>query len=186
MKKYLISEFGKEEGSRIYTSATALEKKLVAQLPQNQSKINKAISKKIVSLIAVYRVLQNDYPDKAFDIIYKYQVDVVGGGNNRKFLKLEKVPGFFGIFKWVYYRILGWTDLCGIEYGENKRNKFNFFVTRCLWVDVCKLYGCPELTVCWCHSDTAGFKGMKNLEFIRTVTLAEDGVPCDYCFRKCK
>jgi len=36
------------------------------------------------------------------------------------------------------------------------------------------------------HCDTAGFKDMKKLEFLRTVTLAEDGVPCDYCFMKCK
>lgn len=182
MINYLKQRLGEEEGSRVWAETQTRIPSMVLQLPEYKTRFKRKAVRHIAEYVALYLVLKERGHADAFDIIHRYSIDVAGERNNRKFRKFEKMPGFFGFYKAVYWWLLHHNDLCDYEYGEKTRARFNFYVTRCLWLDVCTLFGAPELTVCWCHCDTAGFKDMKKMEFRRTCTLAEDGKPCDYCF----
>lgn len=182
MENYLIEKLGEGEGKRVWAETQTRIPSMVLRLPAYNSRFTRKAAKHIVEYVALYIVLKENGRGDAFDLIHSYAIDVAGERNNLKFKKLEKMPGFFGFYKAVYWWLLHHNDLCDYEYGEKTRDRFNFFVTRCLWLDVCSLFGVPELTVCWCHCDTAGFQDMKKMEFRRTCTLAEDGKPCDYCF----
>jgi len=184
MKKFLTQELGESRGTAVLARAEALAKELRTQLPAGQSRTTRAVALRMLKVIALYKVLQQEVPDQAYPLVHKYQVEVVGSKNNRLFRRLEKLPGFFTLYRKIYLFVLRHTDMCGIRFGDNTAERFNFWVTRCLWLDTCRHYGCPELTTTWCHCDTAGFNGLKKLEFRRSVTLAEDGQPCDYCFVK--
>ena len=182
MKNYLKQVLGKSEALRVWHEMETMLPSMALRLPPYKSRITRKAALKTLPVIAMYQVLKSSGRKDAFDIAYRYEVDVVGEANNRKFKSLEKLPGFFGLYKKVYWTLLHHNDMCDYAFGENTPNSFNFYVTRCLWLDVCTLFGVPELTVAWCHCDTAGFAGMTKLEFRRTCTLAENGKPCDYCF----
>ena len=184
MEQYLIRSLGEDTGKRIWTEVSTQVPSMALSLPAYKSSMTRKSALKILPVIALYKTLQKDGRADAFDIAYRYMIDVVGAANNRKFRSLEKLPGFFGLYKSVYWFILHHNEMCDYAFGEKKADRFNFFVTRCLWLDVCTQFGVPELTRCWCDCDTAGFKDMRKLEFLRSVTLAGDGKPCDYCFVK--
>ena len=182
MEKYLKKTLGEECGKRIWSRIEAAMPRMVSQLPKSKSWLKRIAIKQILPVIALYKVLKEDGREDTFTFTYRYMIEEVGESNNKKFRSMEKVPGFFSFYKAVYWYVLHHNDLCGYEFGTKDKNHFSFFVTRCLWLDVCTQFGVPELTVCWCHADTAGFKDLKTMEFRRSLTLAEDGKPCDYCF----
>ena len=183
MENYLQQTLGEDYGKKLWSRIETAVPRMAPQLPKYKSRLTRTAASHILPVIALYKALKEDGREDAFDFIYRYMTEEVGGANNRKFRSMEsKVPGFFSLYKAVYWFILHHNDMCAYEFGTKDKEHFNFFVTRCLWLDVCSQFDVPELTVCWCHADTAGFKDMKTFEFLRSVTLAEDGKPCDYCF----
>ena len=182
MEKYLKKTLGKEYTDQLMARVKAAVPGMKKQLPDYKSFLTTNVAHGILPVIALYKALLEDGHEDAFDIVYRYLTESVGGKNNRLYGKLENVPGFFPLFKALYWFLLKHNNMCDYEFGSKDKKHFNFFVTRCLWVDLCRQFGCPELTVCWCHADTASYKGLRRLEFRRSVTLAEDGKPCDYCF----
>ena len=182
MKKYLKKTLGEEYGKKVWDRIETTVPGMALQMPESKSWLKRKAVEQILPVIALYKALKEDGRDDAFEFTYQYMINEVGGANNKKFRSMEKMPGFFSFYKAVYWYALHHNDLCGYELGTKDAEHFNFFVTSCLWLDICTQFGVPELTVCWCHADTAGFKDLKTMEFRRSVTLAEDGKPCDYCF----
>ena len=185
MEKYLKNTLGEEYGTRLMARVKEAVPAMKQELPEYDSFLTKKVAHSILPVIALYKALQQDGREDAHEMIYRYMTESVGAKNNRLYHRLETyVPGFFPMFKALYWYLLKHNNMCDYVLGTNEKKKFNFFVSRCLWVDICKQFGCPEITVCWCHADTAAYKGLKKIVFRRSVTLAEDGKPCDYCFVK--
>ncbi len=65
----------------------------------------------------------------------------------------------------------------------NEKDEFFMDVKRCFFARYSMELGYPELGVLFCGADRVYFEEFQGeVEFSRTVTLAEDGVECDFAF----
>ncbi len=54
-------------------------------------------------------------------------------------------------------------------------------MTKCLFLDTCSKYGCPELTQCFCHTDDIKNADLHpNLCWNRTQFMKNGGAFCDF------
>jgi hypothetical protein len=77
----------------------------------------KTLTNIILPRIALYDVLIKYEPKTAVSVMRKYMMDVVAYGKHSSTAKMEKIPGFFYIYKSVFLKIMRTTDL-QVESGK--------------------------------------------------------------------
>lgn len=99
-------------------------------------------------------------------------------------LKMEKLPGFYAIYRSIFLKIIRKTDLQKSNQKKEK-NYFNVTITKCLWHTACVENGCPNLCPLFCDVDDITYGGLKKIGFSRTKTLGY-GADCYdfYMFKK--
>ena len=99
--------------------------------------------------------------------------------------KMLKIPGLYRLMPRIFRKVTlsQFGEAAGFQarfydFGS-KRCKFD--MTKCLYCDLCRKYGCPELVPCFCHTDdvTSGHMHEKLL-WNRTKTMGEGGDVCDF------
>ena len=106
-------------------------------------------------------------------------------GQARSIQNLMKIPGLYKWMPRMYKKItlMNFGKAAGFESRfydlGSKRCKFD--MTKCLYCDLCKKYGCPELVPCFCHTDDVTSGHMHPLlKWNRTKTMGEGGDVCDF------
>ena len=67
------------------------------------------------------------------------------------------------------------------ELPESHDNEARINIVRCPYFEICKRYGCPEITSAYCDSDDAGYGNLHpNLIWGRTKTIGHGGDCCDF------
>ena len=67
------------------------------------------------------------------------------------------------------------------ELPESHYNEARINIVRCPYFEICKRYGCPEITSAYCDSDDAGYGNLHpNLIWGRTKTIGHGGDCCDF------
>ena len=85
------------------------------------------------------------------------------------------------IFKWVTLNTFGEKAGFQATFYPTEKTRCKFDMTKCLYCDVCRRNGCPELTVCFCHTDDVTDGNMHpRLLWNRTRTMGEGGDCCDF------
>lgn len=183
MKEYLLHEFGKESGKRIF-GEIAKECAVLEELCTGESSANaKTMRIKIFPRVAMYRVLKRNLPQqKAYDIVWDYTKTCICVTLQSQYGKMEKIPFFF-FQKMFLYTVLH-SSLWEAEAIQSKPDQLGFMVHRCLWNDTCQKCGCPELCKVFCDSDWENFGAMHKIRFSRTQTLGTGGKVCDFTFSK--
>ena len=103
----------------------------------------------------------------------------------RSIQRMLKVPGLYklmpGIFKKVTLSQFGEAAGFQAKFYDLGSSRCKFDMTKCLYCDLCRKYGCPELVPCFCHTDdvTSGHMHEKLL-WNRTKTMGEGGDVCDF------
>lgn len=99
--------------------------------------------------------------------------------------QLLKIPGLYKLMP-KFYKITTMSqfgEAAGFRFHfyDLGKNRCKFDMTQCLYCDLCKKYGCPELPPCFCHTDdvTSGHIHEKIL-WNRTKTMGEGGDVCDF------
>ena len=77
----------------------------------------------------------------------------------------------------------GFGEAAGFEarFYDCGRRRCRFDMTRCLFMDTCRRYGCPELTQCFCHVDDVNNADLHpRLCWNRTRYMGKGDDVCDF------
>ncbi|MGN0666887.1 MAG: L-2-amino-thiazoline-4-carboxylic acid hydrolase [Huintestinicola sp.] len=184
---WLVKELGKTSGERIADSQKQFYQRCVSSTSGKSKSQMKTLRDTVLPRIALYKALQNDaeYADRAYEIIRKYMIEVVGRQKHDSTSKMEIVPGFYEIYSRVFLNIMKTTDLQKSTQSVGN-DHYDITITNCLWNNACVENGCPELCRAFCEVDDITYGGLKKLGFTRTQTLGMGGCCCDFHFYKKK
>ena len=185
IRRFLVHEFGEQKGLLYFEKQELVLQNIINSTKGKSKSQLKTLRNTILPRIALYRVLLSFEPDKdvVLDTMRKYMIDIVAANKHKSTAKMEKVPGFFYIYKTAFLKIMRTTDLQD-SIQEHGKKYYNITITRCLWHDACVEHGCPELCPLFCDVDDVTYGGLCKIGFSRTKTLGYGGDCCDFHFFK--
>ena len=101
---------------------------------------------------------------------------------------MKKMLKPFGLYK-LYPRMFQWVaknqfgEKAGFEavFYQCGKHRCKFDMKKCVFCDICKKYGCPELIKCFCHVDDVNNDGLHpRLIWNRTQCMGDGGDFCDF------
>lgn len=185
IKRFLVREFEEQKGLQIFEKQELFLQNAINETERKSKNQLKMLVQTILPRIALFQALMDQEPDKkvVFDTMRKYMIDVVAASKHVSTSRMEKIPGFFYIYRSVFLKIMRATDL---QESTQKKGTdyYNITITRCLWHDACVECGCPELCPLFCEVDDVTYGGLQKIGFTRTKTLGYGGDCCDFHFFK--
>lgn len=178
----LMIKYDSKTVSSLLETADA-ERTALLERYKNQPAVKKMHSTQALSYIAVYRVLKNDAPDDALDIVAE-QSKANAQERRKTMLTLSKWPHFF-----VFMTSLVSKLLFGAAGGfvqkryKTPRGECRFDIEACPYAALCAENGCEELCAIFCQADVYTYGLLPNVAFVRTQTLGTGGTVCDFCYR---
>ena len=184
--KIVSEDVGKVKAAQIAQSAQKRYEALRAENSSDSKELRSHSYKRIYPGIAVYEAM------RAEDISQEKAVWYIREYFQR--LAAKRVPFFqraiktFGLArKFPYLFVAGVKKSCQPNAGfvyelpESHDNEARINIVRCPYFEICKRYGCPEITSAYCDSDDAGYGNLHpNLIWGRTKTIGHGGDCCDF------
>ncbi len=186
IKRFLITELGKVNGSRAYDEEARILDEIVNEIDANKTKAQrKTLIQTILPRIALYKelIFISQTKEEAYEIMGKYILDIVGQKKHKMTARLEHLPGFFKIYRNVFLKIMRTTDL-QVSTQKAGKDYFDITIRKCLWHTACVENNCPELCRLFCDIDHVTYGNLKKMGFERSKTLGYDGDCCDFHFFK--
>ena len=145
----------------------------------------KTLTQTIIPRIAMYRVLlaENISDNASYEYIRKYMMEKIATKKHASMVKMEKVPGFYGIYSKIFLKFMKKTDLQESTLKKEKTS-FDVTITKCILHKACVENGCDTLCSLFCDVDDVTYGNLKKLGFSRTKTLGYGGDCCDFHFFK--
>ncbi len=181
IKKFLIEKFEEEKGLSLYHNQTIKLNFLIDNIRDKTKNQRKTLINTILPRIALYKMLEESDIDEAssYEYVRKYMTNFVASKKHSSIVKMEKVPGFYAIYRSIFLNIMRKTDLQK-SIQEKGKNYFNITITKCLWHTACVENGCPNLCRLFCDVDDITYGGLKKIGFSRTKTLGYGADCCDF------
>lgn len=181
IKKFLIEKFEEEKGLSLYHNQTIKLNFLIDNIRDKTKNQRKTLINTILPRIALYKMLEESDIDEAssYEYVRKYMTNFVASKKHSSIVKMEKVPGFYAIYRSIFLNIMRKTDLQK-SIQEKGKNYFNITITKCLWHTACVENGCPNLCRLFCDVDDITYGGLKKKGFSRTKTLGYGADCCDF------
>ena len=184
--KIVSEDVGKVKAAQIARSAQKRYEALRAENSSDSKELRSHSYKRIYPGIAVYEAM------RAEDISQEKAVWYIREYFQR--LAAKRVPFFqraiktFGLArKFPHLFVAGVKKSCQSNAGfvyelpESHYNEARINIVRCPYFEICKRYGCPEITSAYCDSDDAGYGNLHpNLIWGRTKTIGHGGDCCDF------
>ena len=184
--KIVSEDVGKVKAAQIARSAQKRYEALRAENSSDSKELRSHSYKRIYPGIAVYEAM------RAEDISQEKAIWYIREYFQR--LAAKRVPFFqraiktFGLArKFPYLFVAGVKKSCQPNAGfvyelpESHDNEARINIVRCPYFEICKRYGCPEITSAYCDSDDAGYGNLHpNLIWGRTKTIGHGGDCCDF------
>lgn len=184
--KIVSEDVGEVKAAQIARSAQNRYEALRAENSSDSKELRSHSYKRIYPGIAVYEAMRSEgiSQEKAVWYIREYF----------QRLAAKRVPFFqraiktFGLArKFPYLFMAGIKKSCQPNAGfvyelpESHYNEARINIVRCPYFEICKRYGCPEITSAYCDSDDAGYGNLHpNLIWGRTKTIGHGGDCCDF------
>lgn len=184
--KIVSEDVGKVKAAQIARSAQKRYEALRAENSSDSKELRSHSYKRIYPGIAVYEAMRAEdiSQEKAAWYIREYF----------QRLAAKRVPFFqraiktFGLArKFPHLFVVGVKKSCQPNAGfvyelpESHDNEARINIVRCPYFEICKRYGCPEITSAYCDSDDAGYGNLHpNLIWGRTKTIGHGGDCCDF------
>lgn len=184
--KIVSEDVGKVKAAQIARSAQKRYEALRAENSSDSKELRSHSYKRIYPGIAVYEAMRAEdiSQEKAAWYIREYF----------QRLAAKRVPFFqraiktFGLArKFPHLFVAGVKKSCQPNAGfvyelpESHDNEARINIVRCPYFEICKRYGCPEITSAYCDSDDAGYGNLHpNLIWGRTKTIGHGGDCCDF------
>ena len=184
--KIVSEDVGEVKAAQIARSAQKRYEALRAENSSDSKELRSHSYKRIYPGIAVYEAM------RAEDISQEKAVWYIREYFQR--LAAKRVPFFqraiktFGLArKFPHLFVAGIKKSCQLNAGfvyelpESHDNEARLNIVRCPYFEICKRYGCPEITSAYCDSDDAGYGNLHpNLIWGRTKTIGHGGDCCDF------
>ena len=184
--KIVSEDVGEVKAAQIARSAQNRYEALRAENSSDSKELRSHSYKRIYPGIAVYEAM------RAEDISQEKAVWYIREYFQR--LAAKRVPFFqraiktFGLArKFPYLFVAGVKKSCQPNAGfvyelpESHYNEARINIVRCPYFEICKRYGCPEITSAYCDSDDAGYSNLHpKLIWGRTKTIGHGGDCCDF------
>ena len=184
--KIVSEDVGEVKAAQIARSAQNRYEALCAENSSDSKELRSHSYKRIYPGIAVYEAMRSEgiSQEKAVWYIREYF----------QRLAAKRVPFFqraiktFGLArKFPHLFMAGVKKSCQPNAGfvyelpESHDNEARINIVRCPYFEICKRYGCPEITSAYCDSDDAGYGNLHpNLIWGRTKTIGHGGDCCDF------
>lgn len=154
IKKFLIEEFEEEKGLSLYHNQIIKLNFLIENIRNKTKNQRKTLINTILPRIALYKILEESDIDEvsSYEYVRKYMTNFVATKKHSSMLKMEKVRGFYAIYRSIFLKIMRKTDLQKSN-QEKGKNYFNVTITKCLWHTACVENGCPNLCPLFCDVD---------------------------------
>ncbi|SCW51147.1 L-2-amino-thiazoline-4-carboxylic acid hydrolase [Ruminococcaceae bacterium YRB3002] len=183
IRKWLKETIDLSDAERIATSQVSIFKECVDSIHGKTANQIKTLTKTILPRVALYKALKNDplLSDRAYELVRKYMIEVIGRQKHESTAILDKIPGFYRMYSKSFLRIMRTTDL-QVSTQQEGKDHYDITITSCLWYNACVEHGCPELCRAFCEVDDITYGGLTKLGFTRTQTLGTGGECCDFHF----
>ena len=184
--KIVSEDVGEVKAAQIARSAQNRYEALRAENSSDSKELRSHSYKRIYPGLAVYEAM------RAEDISQEKAVWYIREYFQR--LATKRVPFFqrviktFGLArKFPHLFMAGVKKSCQPNAGfvyelpESHDNEARLNIVRCPYFEICKRYGCPEITSAYCDSDDAGYGNLHpQLIWGRTKTIGHGGDCCDF------
>lgn len=176
----LMRELPEKDALAIYDTAVVRWRELAEKMEKETKSRKKMAINTILPRVALYAVLkENGYP--ADRIMTKYIDEIVGPTMHAKYARMERIPGFFVIYKKLFMLYTDKSDLWDCR-SKKTPEGFKLDIYKCLWKDCCDAAGYPEVCSFFCDCDDITYGGLRKIGFKRTQTLGKGGERCDFNF----
>ncbi|MDR1795206.1 MAG: L-2-amino-thiazoline-4-carboxylic acid hydrolase [Erysipelotrichaceae bacterium] len=184
---FLSGEYGSKQADEILKKTDLKLKDLLERAKDKSASQIRVLGDTILPRIALYQILLTRKGEaEAFETVRKYMLEVVSAKMQKRYKALEKIPGFFWVFRQGMAQVLKRSDAWQTAIIQNDRNGIVYHISRCLWFDACKENGCPHLCRVFCESDNIIYGGLRKVQFARNGTLVQGKPCCDFSFEKNK
>ena len=184
--KIVSEDVGKVKAAQIARSAQKRYEALRAENSSDSKELRSHSYKRIYPGIAVYEAMRAEdiSQEKAVWYIREYFQRLAA----KRVPFFQKVIKTFGLArKFPHLFVAGIKKSCQPNAGfvyelpESHDNEARLNIVRCPYFEICKRYGCPEITSAYCDSDDAGYGNLHpNLIWGRTKTIGHGGDCCDF------
>ena len=113
IKKFLDNEFGKDKGNRIFSSQDKILDGLIKNIQDKSENQRKTLIQTILPRIALFKAMMKTdlSEDEVYQHIKKYLMDIVATKKHASLVKMEKIPGFYTLYRKVFLQEVKKTDL---------------------------------------------------------------------------
>ena len=184
--RLLPVRIGQERAEQVMTLAwNRLEQLLTAHAGESKA-LRTHTEGSLYPAISVYEALQQSGIPQADALKIMDWMCCQRAEKQARMIRLSlKIPGLYrkmpAIFRWMTVHNFGEAAGFQARFYETDKTCCKFDMTRCIYYEICRDHGCPELTACFCHTDdvTDGHMHPK-IRWHRTQTIGEGGSLCDF------
>ncbi len=166
IKKFLDNEFGEAKGSEIFSFQDKILDGLIKNIQDKSENQRKTLMQTILPRIALFKAMQKTYlsEDEVYQHIKKYMMDIVATKKHASMVKMEKIPGFYTLYRKIFLQVVKKTDLLE-SMQESGKDYFDVTMKKCLWHTACKENDCPHLCRFFCDVDNVTYGNLKKWVF---------------------
>lgn len=186
LKEDILQEFGKEKGEKLYLEVEQNYKDFISSADYRESEaIKYHLTTNLFPTMAYYKTLiENNYDtDTALSYVRKEtrkSAEIKKAENE----KMAKMPCTYLMYRLAVKSVMkkNFPD----EGFETKwiccdGKEIHFDLHKCIYNDLTKEYGYPELCTVFCENDDIAFNGlMPKIRFERNGTLGKGMDKCDF------
>lgn len=185
IKKFLDNEFGETKGNEIFSFQEEILNELIKNIHDKSENQRKTLIQTILPRITLFKAMQKTdlSEDEVYQHMQKYMMDIVATKKHASMVKMEKIPGFYTLYRKIFLQVVKKTDLWEST-QESGKDYFDVTMKKCLWHTACKENDCPLLCRLFCDVDNVTYGNLKKMGFLRTKTLGYDKDCCDFHFYK--
>ncbi|MCO7137425.1 L-2-amino-thiazoline-4-carboxylic acid hydrolase [[Clostridium] leptum] len=190
LKQDCIQEFGEKRGEEIYNHTQTFYAQLLENSDDRGSKaILEHLQKKLFPPMAYYKALLADGISQQEALTYvKKETQKSASIKKQEMERLAKIPLAYTVYRLGVKKFMkknfpdeGWQT----EWVQCDGKEIHFNLHKCIYWDLTKSHGCPELCCVYCENDNISFSGLlPKIRFKRTGTLGEGASFCDFHFIK--
>ena len=177
---------GTERGYRILRSANSRLSQLIDQNAGMPRAMKVHTKNEIFPCISLYEAMQeNGIPkEAALEFLDTHWSRMAGKKANqiKLLLKLGHIYRLYPLlFQMMAKKCFGTKAGFRARFYERGKLRCKFDMEKCLFLDTCKTYGCPELTQCFCHTDDINNEHLHPcLIWNRTCFMGKGDDFCDF------